>query len=317
MAWLCSFTPSLSIWTKNSVLTNSFENFFEKLFLWFLRVKIYSLTYTHKNGVLIGCFWEWFTVCLQNQGSDAVNFQWSKLGRWFSGKWRRCSFKICSSPICMKTAFCGGGFKKDSQHVYKSAPSKKHPLPIPIKIAVCTPSWEQCLPFVYRNPVLQIILSPNSHRKAENKPLLKNIPHLYEKKSRFLHLILKACGNIFTICLQESTLWAEFTMWDTFKTSKWGLASCLKNIPHLIGQKIGKIHPSLRIVYFLFTKIDLANKKCAFRRIKKRAVLHLGTDLSFLWLFILNLSFSARLCWSRQGQMQTVYRLPHKAPHWS
>jgi len=57
-----------------------------------------------------------------------------------------------------------------------------------------------------------MILSPNSHRKAENKPLLKNIPHL-------------------------------------------------------IGQKMGKIHPSIRIVYFLFTKIDSVNKKCAFRRI--------------------------------------------------
>ena len=51
---------------------------------------------------------------------------------------------------------------------------------------------------------------------------------------------------------------------DTFKTSKRGLASCLKNIPHLIGQKMGKIHPSPRIVYFLFTKIDSANKNAPF-----------------------------------------------------
>ena len=42
-----------------------------------------------------------------------------------------------------------------------------------------------------------------------------------------------------------------------------------KIIPHLIGQKMVKFHPSLRIVYFLFTKIDRANKKCAFRHIKK------------------------------------------------
>lgn len=41
-----------------------------------------------------------------------------------------------------------------------------------------------------------------------------------------------------------------------------------KIIPHLIGQKIAKFHPSLRIVYFLFTKIDSAKKKCAFWRIK-------------------------------------------------
>jgi len=30
---------------------------------------------------------------------------------------------------------------------------------------------------------------------------------------------------------------------------------------------MGKMHPSIRIVYFLFTKIDRANKKCAFQRI--------------------------------------------------
>ena len=123
MAWLCNFTPSLSIWTKISVLTN----FFEKLFLWFLRVKIYSFTYTHKNGVLVGCFEEWFTVCLQNQGYDASIFQWSKLDRWFSGKWRRRFFKICSSPICMKTAFCGGSFEKDSQHIYRISSIEKTP----------------------------------------------------------------------------------------------------------------------------------------------------------------------------------------------
>lgn len=35
----------------------------------------------------------------------------------------------------------------------------------------------------------------------------------------------------------------------------------IPNIPHLIGQKMGKIPPSPRIVYVLFTKADFANKK--------------------------------------------------------
>ena len=30
-----------------------------------------------------------------------------------------CVSKIIPSPICMKTAFCGGVFEKDSQHLYK------------------------------------------------------------------------------------------------------------------------------------------------------------------------------------------------------
>lgn len=82
-----------------------------------------------------------------------------------------------------KWRFVGVFLRKIHSIFTKSSPSKKHPLPIPIKIAVCTPSWEQCLPFVYRKPILQIILSPNSHRKLP--PLLKNIPHLYEKNRDF------------------------------------------------------------------------------------------------------------------------------------
>jgi len=34
---------------------------------------------------------------------------------------------------------------------------------------------------------------------------------------------------------------------------------------------MGKIHPSPRIVYVLFTKADFANKKCAFQRMKEEA----------------------------------------------
>ena len=82
-------------------------------------------------------------------------------------------------------AFCGGGFEKDSQHIYKSAPLKKHPLSIPIKMAFCTPYWEQCLPFVYRKPIQQIVISLYRHRKLKTAPLLKNIPHLYEKNRGF------------------------------------------------------------------------------------------------------------------------------------
>ena len=49
--------------------------------------------------------------------------------------------------------------------------------------------------------------------------------------------------------------------WVTIKTSKWGLAHWLKIVPHLIGQKMGKMSPSPRIVYFLFTKIDCCKQK--------------------------------------------------------
>ena len=119
-----NYLPSLSIWTEIPILTNFFEKFFE-IFLWFLRVRIYPLTYTHKNRVLLGCLEEWFTVCLQNQGSYTSDFQLSILDSWFSDKRRSHSFKISSSPIWMKTAFWGGVFEKDSQHIYKISTIEK------------------------------------------------------------------------------------------------------------------------------------------------------------------------------------------------
>ena len=98
-------------------------------------------------------------------------------------------------------------------------------------------------------------------------PLLKNIPHLYEKNRGF--------GNPFWWSLTRnlqfiyrnwpsngiSAIGLSEIQWVTIKTSKWGLAHWLKIAPHLIGQKMGKMSPSPRIVYFLFTKIDCCKQK--------------------------------------------------------
>lgn len=171
MAWLCNFTPSLSIWTEMSILTNYFEKFFEKLFLWFLRVRIYPLTYTHKNRVLGGCFEEWFTVCLQKQSSDTSFFHVSKVDSWFSGKRKMRSFKIYSSPICMKTAFCGGGFEKDSQYIYRISAFKKTSSTYIHKNSVLSTLLKEMFTVCLQITISQQILSPNSHRKDESKPL--------------------------------------------------------------------------------------------------------------------------------------------------
>ena len=134
-------------------------------------------------------------------------------------------------------------------------------------MAFCTPYWEQCLPFVYRKPIQQIVISLYRHRKLKTAPLLKNIPHLYEKNRgfgnpfwwllvRYLQFIYKnwPSNGICAIGLSE-------IQWVTIKTSKWGLAHWLKIVPHLIGQKMGKMSPSPRIVFFLFTKIDCCKQK--------------------------------------------------------
>ena len=114
---------------------------------------------------------------------------------------------------------------------------------------------------------LQTVLSLNSHRKMKTAPSFENIPHLYEKIGVLAPHFEGFRHYIYDLFTEIDLARGNYDM-DTFKTSKWGLASCLKNIPHLIGQKMGKMHPSIRIVYFLFTKIDRANKKCAFQRIK-------------------------------------------------
>ena len=80
-----------------------------------------------------------------------------------------CVSKFTPSSIPIKRGFVGG-----CRRIYilftKSAPSKKHPLPIPTKMAFWGPYWEQCLPFVYKKAILKIVLSPNSHRNDESTP---------------------------------------------------------------------------------------------------------------------------------------------------
>lgn len=140
----------------------------------------------------------------------------------------------------------------------------------------CTPWCKQCLPFVYKSPISSIVLSLNSHRKMKTAPLLKNIPHQYEKiqgfrhpfwwsLARYLQFIYRnwPSNGICAIGLSEKH-------WITIKTSKWGLAPWLKIAPHLIGQKMGKMYPSPRIVYFLFTKIDCCKQKMRLSAHKKR-----------------------------------------------
>ena len=114
---------------------------------------------------------------------------------------------------------------------------------------------------------LKWFLSLSNHRKLKTAPLLKNFPHLYEKN--------RGVGNPFW---RLGTLFLQFVYRNRpckrnlrhgtpSKPQNEVLILGLKNTSHLIGQKMGKMSPLLRIVYFLFTKIDSANKKCAFQRI--------------------------------------------------
>ena len=135
--------------------------------------------------------------------------------------------KFAPHLYAWKRRFVGVVLKEINSIFTNQRYPKKHPLPIPIKIAVCTPSCEQCLPFVYRKPVYKLsshliaiekskvnpsfcviyILftcfkrSPllSSHRNGKKlrlshliatekwkpHPLLKKIPHLYEKNQGF------------------------------------------------------------------------------------------------------------------------------------
>ena len=177
-------TTALTIYLdRNPDSDQLFWKVFRDFFLWFLRFRIYPLTYTHKNRVLGGCFWndlqfvyiiEALMPLISNGPNWAVDFR---------ANGRGVLSRFVPHLYAWKRRFVGMVLKKIHSMFTESAPSKKHPLPIPIKLAFWAPCWKQCLPFVYRKPILQIILSPNSHRKLT--PLLKNIPHLYEKNRGF------------------------------------------------------------------------------------------------------------------------------------
>ena len=78
-----------------------------------------------------------------------------------------------------KRRFEGVFWKKVHSIFTKSAPSKKHPLPISIKLAF----WQPIERNVYKNSVLQIILSPNSHRKLKTAPPFQKLSSPIWKKS--------------------------------------------------------------------------------------------------------------------------------------
>ena len=95
------------------------------------------------------------------------------------------------SPIPIKMAFCTPYFEKYSPFVYRcshliaTGKPKVHPLskkyfsPIWIKTAFWIPCFENCSPNIYGCP--HIIAT----EKWKPHPLLKNISHLYARKSGF------------------------------------------------------------------------------------------------------------------------------------
>ena len=111
--------------------------------------------------------------------------------------------------------------------------------------------------------------SLNSHRKMKTAPLLKKIPHLYEKNRGFGNPFWRLWTMFLQFVYRNRPCKRNLRHGTPARPQNEVLLLALKNIPHLIGQKMGKIQVLLRIVYFLFTKIDSENKKCAFQRKKE------------------------------------------------
>ena len=78
-----------------------------------------------KTGFWQGVFENDLQFVYKTNALTPMIFQWSKWDRCFSGKRRRRSFKICSSPIWMKMAFWGGVLEKDSQYIYRISTVEK------------------------------------------------------------------------------------------------------------------------------------------------------------------------------------------------
>ena len=207
------------------------------------------LTYIHKNGVLWGCFAEWFTACLQIWFSK-INYPLTfmkengVLKPLFEAMFN-CLFKMLS----VNSPSLNSHRKEQKLRLHQ-----KIFLPIWIFVGVLatflslvlkniflsssnrTKRWQKStlvkkifLTYMHENGVLYTLfwdifterlqsLSPNSHRKTENQPfwVKKFAPHLYAKK--------------------------------------WGFGKVFR-----------------RIIYSLFTEIVLANKKCTFRCMAKKS----------------------------------------------
>ena len=85
----------------------------------------------------------------------------------------------------MKTAFCGGVFKKDSQHIYKIIAIEKTSSTYTHKNSGLYPLSRAMFTICLQKTCLQTLLSPNSHRKMKTAPSFENILHLYEKNRSF------------------------------------------------------------------------------------------------------------------------------------
>ena len=170
------------------------------------------------------------------------------------------------------------------------------------------PYWEQCLPFVYKKAILKIVLSPNSHRNGKKlrlshltatekwkpHPLLKNISHLYARKSGFRDHVsnrmytmftnkpltykdkkwpfYRVIGILFTFCLQP--WYAIPHLIATQKAKVWALS---KNIPHLYEFLRGGLAP-LFTAYF--EKYFLSSSKRTKSRQKSTFVKKCSSPIS-------------------------------------
>ena len=93
--------------------------------------------------------------------------------------------KKLSSPIPKNTEVCGGVEGKIYRKIFS-------PSPISMKRAVWHPCFEKCSPIVYSPP--HLIATGN----AKPHPLLKNISHLYARKSGFRDHVSNRIYTMFT-----------------------------------------------------------------------------------------------------------------------
>ena len=123
----------------------------------------------------------------------------------------------------------------------KSAPSKKHPLPIPTKMAFWGPYWEQCLPFVYKKAIIEIVLSPNSHRNDESTPPYSILSSIGSRR--------KCTKYKFS---DKKLVILIYPLINSHKKTKIN-PFCSKNLPSPIRKKWAFVHPARKNVYELFT----------------------------------------------------------------
>ena len=107
-----------------------------------------------------------------------LRFSIIQIGQLLFGQTEKAFFQRLPLTYMNENGVLRGCFRKRFTTHLQNIAVKKTSSTYTHKNSGLPPCLEKCLPCIYKNPILQQRLSPNSHRKLKTAPSFKNSPHL-------------------------------------------------------------------------------------------------------------------------------------------